>query len=81
MFPLEVRDNPLVLLGELDRVGEAAADAPLGAIDPAPNPVFRDGYVGLSLDLTGVVFVAAATDPGRIPRLLTERFEVLPLTG
>ena len=62
-------------------MGEAAADALLGAIDPGRNRVFRDRYVGLSLDLTGVVFLAAATDPGRIPPLLTERLEVLPLAG
>ena len=46
-------DNPLVLLGELDRLGEAAADALLGAIDPARNHAFRDRYVGLPPDLTG----------------------------
>ena len=79
--PGRAGDNPLVLLGELDRVGEAAADALLGALDPARNRAFRDRYLGLPLDLTGVLFVAAATDPGRIPPLLRERLEPLPLAG
>ena len=80
-LPGQAGDNPLVLLGELDRVGEAAADALLGALDPARNCAFRDRYLGLPLDLTGVLFVAAATDPGRIPPLLRERLELLPLAG
>ena len=80
-LPGRAGDNPLVLLGELDRVGEAAADALLGAIDPVRSGAFRDRYVGLPLDLAGVLFVAAAIDPGRVPPLLTERLEVLPLAG
>ena len=80
-LPGRAGDNPVVLLGELDRVGEGAADALLGVLDPARNRAFRDRYLGLPLDLTGVLFVAAATDPGRIPPLLRERLELLPLTG
>ena len=66
-LPGRAGDNPLVLLGELDRVGEGAADALLEALDPARNRAFRDRYLGLPLDLGGVLFVAAVTDPGRIP--------------
>ena len=62
-------------------MGEAAADALLGALDPARKRAFRDRYLGLPLDLTGVLFVGAATDPGRIPPLLRERLEPLPLAG
>ena len=70
-----------MLLGELDRLGEGAVDALLGALAPARNRRFRDCYVGLPLDLGGVLFVAAATEPGRIPPLLRERLELLPLAG
>lgn len=80
-LPARAGDNPLVLLGELDRVDETAADALLGVLDPVRHRAFLDRYVGLPLDLTGVLFVAAAADPGRIPPLLAERLEVLPLTG
>ena len=80
-LPGRAGDNALALLGEIDRVGEAAADALLGALDPGRSGAFRDRYVGLPLDLAGVLFVAAATDPGRIPPLLTERLEGLPLAG
>ena len=76
-----VGGNPLVLLGELDLLGEAAADALLGALDPARSRAFRDRFVGLTLDLADVLFVAAATNPGRIPPLLRERLELLPLAG
>ena len=80
-LPGRAGDNPLVLLGELDRVDETAADALLAVLDPVRHRAFLDRYVGLPLDLTGVLFVAAAADPGRIPPLLIERLEVLPLTG
>ena len=80
-LPGRAGDNPLVLLGELDQLGEAAAEALLRALDPVSNRAFRDRYVGLPLDLAGVLFVAAASDPGRIPPLLRERLEVLPLAG
>ena len=80
-LPGRVGDNPLVVLGELDRLAEAAADAVLGALDPARNHAFRDRYVGLPLDLRGTLFVATATDPARIPPLLRERLELLPLAG
>ena len=54
-LPGHAGDNPLVVLGELDRLGEAAADALRGALDPARNHRFRDRCVGLPLDLTGVL--------------------------
>ena len=41
--------NPLVLLGELDRVDETAAHALLGVIDPVRHGAFLDRYVGLPL--------------------------------
>ena len=80
-LPGRAGDNPLVLLGELDQLGEAAAEALLRALDPVSNRAFRDRYVGLPLDLAGVLLVASASDPGRIPPLLRERLEVLPLAG
>ena len=61
-------------------MGEGAAL--LRALDPARNHRFRDRHVGLPLDLTGVLFVAVATDPGGIPPLLRERLEAMsPATG
>ena len=80
-LPGHAGDNPLVLLGDLDQLGEAAADALLRVLDPVGDHAFRDRYVGLPMDLTGVLFVAAASDRGRIPPLLLERPEVLPLAG
>ena len=43
---------------------ETAAHALLGVIDPVRHGAFLDRYVGLPLDLTGVLFVAAA--PSRV---------------
>ena len=80
-LPGRISDDPLVLLGELDRLGGAAADALLGAIDPARNHAFRDRYVGLPLDLGGALFVATGTKPADIPPLLRERLELLTLAG
>ena len=50
-LPRRAGDNPLLLLGELDLLDEAAADALLGALDPARRRAFWDRYVGLPLDL------------------------------
>ena len=62
-------------------MGGGPADALLGALDPARRRRFRDRCVGLPLDLDGVLFVAVATDPGRIPPMLQERLEALPPAG
>ena len=42
---------------------EGAADAVLGVLDPARNRAFRDRYLGLPLDLTGVLFVGGRDRP------------------
>ena len=70
-----------VVLGEVDRLGEAGAGALLGALDPARNHRFGDGYAALPLDLAGVLFVAVAADPERIPPQLRERLELVALAG
>ena len=80
-LPGRTGDDPLVLLGELDQMDGAAAEGLLGALDSGHCRTFRDRYVGVPLDLTGVLFVAAAADPGKVPPLLRRRLQMLPLTG
>ena len=68
--------DPLCVLGGIDRMNDAAADALLDVLDPVRNRAFRDHYVGLPLDLSEVTFVATATDPEAIPMPLLERLEL-----
>lgn len=67
--------------GQFDGMGEAAVEALVGVLDPCATTASATAPWGLPLDLTGVLFVAVATDPGRIPPLLRERLEALPAVG
>ena len=73
------RADPVCVLGGIDRMNDAAADALLEVLDPVRNHAFRDGYVGLPLDLSAVTFIATATDPEAIPMPLLERLELVRL--
>ena len=73
------RADSVCILGGIDRIDDAAANALLDVLDPMRNRAFRDHYVGLPLDLSAVTFVATATDPAQIPMRLLERLELVPL--
>lgn len=73
--------NPVFLLDELDKVGRAAGDALLDALDPARNPRFRDLYVDVPFDLSEVFFIATANVPDWIPTPLRNRLEVVEVAG
>ncbi|MDQ2726285.1 MAG: endopeptidase La [Actinomycetota bacterium] len=77
--------NPVVLLDEVDKVGNDYRGDPAAALlevlDPAQNHTFRDHYLDLDLDLSDVLFIATANVIDQIPGPLLDRMEVVALDG
>jgi len=77
--------NPVVLLDEVDKLGNDWRGDPSAALlevlDPAQNHTFRDHYLDLDLDLSDVLFLATANTAEQIPGPLYDRMEVVNLDG
>lgn len=77
--------NPVVMIDEIDKVGNSFSGNPASALlevlDPDQNIHFTDRYLGTHFDLSKVLFVCTANQLFTVPGALLDRMEIVRLAG